>query len=143
MKKVFFSILAAMIVMTVAFTGCKSKTGPKPEEEQTQAKPASGTGKASAGEASHIRLEDDYYDFVNGQMLDNTKIPGDASGWSQFYKLDREAYEILNDRRSLSDRYGYGGEKGCRIWRTCCLYGRDQPCLHHRGISGTGGKNLQ
>ncbi len=106
MKKVFFSILAAMIVMTVAFTGCKSKTGPKPEEEQTQAKPASGTGKASAGEASHIRLEDDYYDFVNGQMLDNTKIPGDASGWSQFYKLDREAYEILNEvlRESVNNR---------------------------------------
>ena len=97
MKKVFFTILWAMIVMTLAFTGCKSKTGPKAEEEQTQAKPASGTGKASAGEANHIRLEDDYYDFVNGEMLNNTKIPGDASGWSQFYKLDREAYDILNE----------------------------------------------
>jgi len=106
MKKVFFTILSAMLVMTLAFTGCNSKTGPKPEEEQTQAKPASGTGKASQGEANHIRLEDDYYDFVNGEMLNNTKIPGDASGWSQFYKLDREAYEILNEvlRESVNNR---------------------------------------
>lgn len=106
MKKVSFTILSAMIVMTLAFTGCKSKTGPEPEEEQTQAKPASGTGKASAGEANHIRLEDDYYDFINGQLLNDTKIPGDASGWSQFYKLDREAYEILNEvlRESVKNR---------------------------------------
>ena len=106
MKKVFFTILSVMIIMTLAFTGCKSKTGPKSEEEQTQAKPASGTGKASQGEANHIRLEDDYYDFVNGEMLNNTKIPGDASGWSQFYKLDREAYEILNEvlRESVNNR---------------------------------------
>ncbi|MDF2886923.1 MAG: Endothelin-converting enzyme 1, partial [Lacrimispora sp.] len=97
MKKVFFRILVMMTALTLLLTGCKSKLNPKPEEEQTEARPASGTGKASGGEANHVRMEDDYYDSVNGQMLSEIKIPGDAGGWSQFYKLDREAYETLNE----------------------------------------------
>ncbi len=105
MKKVFFTILSAMIIMTLAFTGCKVKQT-RNGRRADPGKAASGTGKASAGEANHIRLEDDYYDIVNGEMLNNTKIPGDASGWSQFYKLDREAYEILNEvlRESVNNR---------------------------------------
>ncbi len=106
MKQVFFRILAVMSALAIILSGCAGNVKPEPEEEQTQAKPASGLGKASGGEARQVRLEDDYYDYINGQMLSEIQIPGDAGGWSQFYKLDREAYEILNEvlRESVNNR---------------------------------------
>ena len=97
MKSKIFRLLAAMMIFALMLSGCAKKPEPSLKEEQTQAKPASGQGKASAGESHKVRLEEDYYDFVNGDLLSRVKIPGDAGGWSQFYKLDKEAYDKLNE----------------------------------------------
>jgi putative endopeptidase len=43
------------------------------------------------------RLEDDFYDYINDNTLKNTEIPKDSSGWSHFYQLNKNAYEMLNE----------------------------------------------
>lgn len=106
MKQLIRRILPVVMVLALALNGCAQKSVPQSEEEQSQAEPANGQGKAAAQELNNVRLEDDYYDYINGESLKKIQIPGDASGWSQFYKLDKEAYEILNGvlRESVEKR---------------------------------------
>lgn len=124
MKKGFFRILAAIIALVLMFTGCARKADPPPKEQPTEARPVSGQGKASAGEAQNVRLEDDYYDYINGQMLAKIQIPGDASGWSQFYKLDREEYDLLDQvlqesvRNRKNEAEGSLGQKIADLYLT-------------------------
>ncbi|MDK2967577.1 M13 family metallopeptidase [Lacrimispora sp.] len=124
MKKGFFRILAAIIALVLMFTGCARKADPPPKEQPTEARPVSGQGKASAGEAQNVRLEDDYYDYINGQMLAKIQIPGDASGWSQFYMLDREEYDLLDQvlqesvRNRKNEAEGSLGQKIADLYLT-------------------------
>lgn len=138
MKKGFFRILAAIIALVLTFSGCVRKADPPPKEEQTEAKPVSGQGKASAGEAQNVRLEDDYYDYINGQMLAEIQIPGDAGGWSQFYKLDREAYDLLNQVLQESVKNRKNEAKGSLEQKISDLYltGMD---MEGRRTAGFGG----
>ncbi|WP_124067702.1 M13 family metallopeptidase [Clostridium sp. E02] len=138
MKKRLFKILAAMIALALMFTGCAKKTDPSPKEKKTEAKPASGQGKASAGEALQVRLQDDYYDNINGIMLSKVKIPGDASGWSQFYKLDREAYDRLNEVLHESVRNRKNEAEGSLEQKIADLYltGMDREGRQAAGFGG-------
>jgi putative endopeptidase len=47
------------------------------------------TGKAG--------LEDDYYDYVNQNVLKEKEIPKDSNNWSYFYDLNKKAYDVLNN----------------------------------------------
>ena len=42
------------------------------------------------------RLEDDYYEYINYDILSRTQIPGDSSSWSYLYQLDQQNYEVLD-----------------------------------------------
>jgi len=71
----------------------------QPEQpEQTAAQPVNvqgEAGSAAADESDGVRLEDDYYDYVNQEILNQVEIPNDSSGWSYFYKLEKDSYEVL------------------------------------------------
>lgn len=105
MKRWIHFFLAIAMVAS-ALSGC-ARGGPrqgetgvqKTEQEQTEVQPVNGQGKAGSEEAreggDRVRLEDDYYDYVNQELLAKTEIPKDSDNWSYFYKLDREAYDVL------------------------------------------------
>ena len=62
-------------------------------------KPAgSRTGRGGTGGEARLRprLEDDYYEYVNWDILSETRIPGDSSSWSYLYQLDQDAYATLD-----------------------------------------------
>lgn len=93
MRKRISFFLAAVMIFSFALSGCGKKMETKPE--QTAAQPANVQGEASGGEK--VRLEDDYYGYVNQSILEETEIPVDSNSWSYFYKLDKEAYEVLHE----------------------------------------------
>ncbi|WP_077611870.1 M13 family metallopeptidase [Clostridium sp. Marseille-P2415] len=96
-KKICF-LPAVLLFLFFVLTGCGKK--PEPQPEQTAAQPVNVQGEAGSGvpeEGSKVRLEDDYYGFVNRYILEETKIPEDSNSWSYFYKLDKEAYEVLHE----------------------------------------------
>lgn len=92
--------LAAIAVLSFLISGCGKKMETQPE--QTAAQPANVTGEASGG----VRLEDDYYEYVNQHLLDQAEIPKDSSSWSYFYQLDKDAYEVLSEvlNEAVKDR---------------------------------------
>ena len=92
--------LAAIAVLSFLISGCGKKMETQPE--QTAAQPANVTGEASGG----VRLEDDYYEYVNQHLLDQVEIPKDSSSWSYFYQLDKDAYEVLSEvlNEAVKDR---------------------------------------
>lgn len=107
----------AVVVGTaaLALSACKAKS-PAPPSAQS-----SGAGSFAAGESRENtgsttsppeaaqaaegqaaksrlrpRLEDDYYEYVNWDILSKTRIPGDSSSWSYLYQLNQEAYATLD-----------------------------------------------
>ncbi|MFT4104535.1 MAG: M13 family metallopeptidase [Lacrimispora sp.] len=89
-RKVKGVLLLYALLTALAAAGCGKKPEVKPEE--TLAWPVN-----VQGEKNGVRLEDDYYGYVNHDILKETKIPEDSNSWSYFYKLDREAYQVLHE----------------------------------------------
>lgn len=97
MKRKTRLCLMLVFVLSFVLSGCKGKSEPEPE--QTAAKPVNVEGKAEHStqqSENEVKLQDDYYDYVNGKLLREKEIPKDSNNWSYFYELDKEAYEVLN-----------------------------------------------
>lgn len=65
-----------------------------PAAQGTQA--AEAAERQSARSQLRPRLEDDYYEYVNYDILSKTRIPGDSSSWSYLYQLNQDAYATLD-----------------------------------------------
>lgn len=88
--------LAAILVLSLLLTGCRKKIETPPEQTAAQPVNVQGeAGSAASDESAVVRLEDDYYDHVDRQILDQVEIPKDSSGWSYFYQLEKDSYEVL------------------------------------------------
>lgn len=90
--------LAAIVMLSFLLSGCGKKMETQPEPEQTAAQPVNVQGEAGSAAAENsdgVRLEDDYYDYMNQDILDQVEIPRDSGGWSYFYQLEKESYEVL------------------------------------------------
>lgn len=88
--------LAAILVLSLLLTGCRKKIETPPEQTAAQPVNVQGeAGSAASDESVVVRLEDDYYDHVDRQILDQVEIPKDSSGWSYFYQLEKDSYEVL------------------------------------------------
>lgn len=90
--------LAVILVCATVLSGCGKRS--ESSQEKTVAETVNVQGKAEKMETEEgeaVRLEDDYYNYINRDILSKTEIPGDSSSWSYFYKLDQDAYEVLND----------------------------------------------
>ncbi|WP_313181892.1 M13 family metallopeptidase [Lacrimispora sp.] len=89
--------LAAILMLSLLLTGCRKKAETPPEQTAAQPVNVQGeAGSAAADQSDRVRLEDDYYEYVDQQILDQVEIPKDSSGWSYFYQLDRDSYEVLD-----------------------------------------------
>lgn len=120
MKRGIHFFLAVLISFSV-LSGC-ARNAPRQEEtaakqteaEQTEARPVNVQGKAEReGEKEdqdRVRLEDDFYEYVNRKLLAETEIPKDSDSWSYFYKLDRESYDVLYGvlNEAVKNRKGAG-----------------------------------
>ena len=71
-----------------------STTNP-PEAAQAPEAAHAAEGQAAKSRL-RPRLEDDYYEYVNWDILSETRIPGDSSSWSYLYQLDQDAYATLD-----------------------------------------------
>lgn len=91
MKKSISIFMAIVLPLTILLAGCEKRNEIQPE--QTAAWPVNVQGEAK----NKIRLEDDYYESVNQSLLKATKIPEDSNSWSYFYKLDKDAYQVLHE----------------------------------------------
>ncbi|SET48567.1 putative endopeptidase [Lacrimispora sphenoides] len=88
--------LAAVLMLSLLLTGCRKKIETPPEQTAAQPVNVQGeAGSAASDESAVVRLEDDYYDHVDRQILDQVEIPKDSSGWSYFYQLEKDSYEVL------------------------------------------------
>src|SRR5690606_39220787 len=60
-----------------------------------------------------VRLQDDFYNFVNGNWMENTEIPSDRARWGSVDELrentDLEMLQILE--KLLGMDYAKGGDK--------------------------------
>ena len=76
-----------------------SSAAPANPPSTTPANPPSAA-PAAEGQAAKSRLrprlEDDYYEYVNWDILSKTRIPGDSSSWSYLYQLNQDAYARLD-----------------------------------------------
>nr|WP_307915066.1 hypothetical protein [Mycoplasmopsis bovis] len=45
-----------------------------------------------------IRLEDDFYESVNGEWLEKAQIPADKSSISSFYEIHNQSEKGLDER---------------------------------------------
>lgn len=82
--------MAFILLCAAVLCGCEKK--PESPQEKTEAETVNVQGTAE----KEIRLEDDYYNYINQDILSEVQIPGDSSSWSYFYKLNQEAYEQLD-----------------------------------------------
>ncbi len=88
--------LAAILMLSLLLTGCRKKMETPPEQTAAQPVNVQGeAGSAASDEPEAVRLEDDYYEYVDQHILDQVDIPKDSSGWSYFYQLDKDSYEVL------------------------------------------------
>lgn len=90
-KKSLFT--AGILILAVLAAGCGTKSG-------------------NASESDSVRLQDDYYEYVNHDLLEKKEIPGDSGSWSYFYELQQNTYEaldgILKDAVDKRDQYEAG-----------------------------------
>jgi putative endopeptidase len=88
--------LAAIVMLSFLLSGCGKKMETQPE--QTAAQPVNVQGEAGSDPAENadgVRLEDDYYEYANQDILNQVEIPKDSSGWSYFYQLEKDSFEVL------------------------------------------------
>lgn len=123
-KKVVLCLAAACLA-AVAVTGCGDRRGDGNADIVRKAEIMEETDKVetaeiipdtvkTAGKAERgaVRPEDDYYSYVNREILAEKQIPADSGGWSYFYELDQKAYEeldgILKEIINHTERYDSG-----------------------------------
>ena len=87
----------------VLLAGCNKTTPPvaPPATAPTAASAALVSGVETQYADDSIRIQDDFYQHVNGKWLANTEIPADKPGYGAFTKLDDDAQEQL---RGLVER---------------------------------------
>lgn len=96
MKKRIKFCAAAIAMMSLLLSGCAKNMEKQPDE--TAAKPVNVSGEAGKTLEKNpdgVGLKDDYYGYVNQQLLSKVEIPKDSSSWSYFYQLDKDSYEVL------------------------------------------------
>lgn len=113
----FASVCLAAASVAIVTAGCRNKGNMGQEKETTlvsREEPDDQNTVKTAGkaEAGSVKPEDDYYNYVNHEILEEKEIPGDSGGWSYFYELDQKAYEgldgLLKEIVENRDRYGEG-----------------------------------
>ena len=97
MKKRNRVAAAILAVILGVMPGCASKKETPPVVETTVQETESTADEAPeelAEEDRQCRLEDDYYEYVNGTFLDDIDIPADSYQWRN----------VVNFRKAVRNR---------------------------------------
>ncbi|WP_106791264.1 M13 family metallopeptidase [Aquimarina sp. Aq78] len=104
MKNVYF--LAAFIF---AFVSCKNETKKSDSESEVVAEVEKVPGIVLENMDTSVSPKDDFYNYVNGSWMKNTKIPDDRTSWGGFGVLrkstDQDVLDILANAKK-SGKYG-------------------------------------
>ena len=85
MRRCVSVMLAAVLILT----GCSAKivqNGPKPVDNTVYTRESAG-----------VRLQDDFYGYMNFDLLYGSDIPADTNEWSAGQLVNRQVDEILSD----------------------------------------------
>lgn len=137
MKKKICFILSLLLAGAMCLQGC---SGSRAGEQGTQSGTEPALGKASSQNIKEAGTEygpgDDYYYYVNYNLLNGTEIPEDSNNWGYFYQLSNEAYEKLNyllqEAVRTEAQFGAGSvqQKIAGLYRTAMdMSGRDKSGL--------------
>lgn len=104
MKNVYF--LAAFIL---AFVSCKNETKKSDSESEVVAEVEKIPGIVLENMDTNVSPKEDFYNYVNGSWMKNTKIPDDRTSWGGFGVLrkstDQDVLDILANAKK-SGKYG-------------------------------------
>src|SRR5262249_15419743 len=104
MKRVGWALICCICVLTFAACGQK-------ETANTPAASAAaplGAGIDSANMDKTVRLQDDFYKYVNGTWLTKTEIPADKTSYGAFVQLadgaEKDLRELIETSAKATDR---------------------------------------
>jgi len=98
------------IVVISSIIGCKSKFCKKTGEVKSQ----KNTGLIIANMDTSVNPKNDFYNYVNGNWMQNTKIPEDRTSWGGFGVLRKSTdYDVLSilDKAKKSKKYKQGTDQ--------------------------------
>lgn len=149
MKKVIALLLAALMGMTgcagtqeaASETATAEAANREGEEQVDSAQGETEAGATSDEQAAQIKEAspaEDYYDWVNSNLLSEKEIPADASEWSYTYEIDmaneERFLEILQKLVMDRDQLEHGTkEQKIADFYNCAL---DQESREKAGIGG-------
>jgi len=81
---------------SVAITGCNNNSSNTSSNSIQPSPPSSLSGIDFNNLDSSVRLEDDFYSFVNGKWLKNTEIQADKASWSAGAELAQNSINQLH-----------------------------------------------
>lgn len=89
MKKM--TAIALGISLALGVSSCSNNTAPKKEAGTAQTGAALSSGIDLASMDTSVAPQQDFFRYVNGKWIDNTRIPGDKARWGSFDALSENA----------------------------------------------------
>lgn len=126
------SKLLKMIILSLISLNSFGLSIPNSVKTNSQAKLISGLELDNRD--LHVRKQDDFYQYVNGNWIDKTEIPADKSSWGSFYEVREstvnQMHSIVNDVIASKAAPGTNQQKIADIY----LSFMDESALDQLGI---------
>ena len=108
MKRKIAAICSGIMVFSLIFTSCEGLAKEKKE--------------VYANKTKQVRLQDDYYEYINGDLLKKKQIPADEAGWNYFSEVSNRAEKQLDQvlKQTISHRDEY--EKNTSEYKIASIY---------------------
>lgn len=115
MRNKIVAILLAGI-MAVQVTGCNGLTLSKTvKEENKQIQAADEDSDTEIVDKAEVRYQDDYYEYVNGSLLDKIELTESDAQWTWFGELgaftNEEMEDIIKELASSNETYAKGSSE--------------------------------
>ena len=110
MKKINVNRLLLLVVLTIGILSCSKKTEMKKDIAETEKIP----GIVLENMDTSVDPKEDFYNYVNGNWVKNSKIPNDETRWSGFTILRKDTRnDMLNimEKAQSSDIYKEGSDQ--------------------------------
>jgi len=136
MRKRTGALCSLCLAVCLTLSACAGGSAGLKKQETEPETTVQETEVSALGKKAQTRLEDDYYEAVNREILNKIRIPSDESGWTWFYELGNQAYEKLNQilldivKRKDHLQEGSSEQRIAAVYLTAMdIQGRDQAGL--------------
>lgn len=79
--------ICSILAVSLAVTSCQGQMKKEKANDKT----------VFSEKTKQIRLEDDYYEYINGTLLHKKRIPADETGWNYFSEINDNVEKQLNE----------------------------------------------